>query len=147
MKIYITCPVRNATDKQRRYMESYTKWLEEKGHEVHLPHRDTDQEDSALEICMTNGAAIAMADEIHVFYDPASTGSHFDLGMIFALDQLEGRKKRIRVIQTDSGNKEGGKDGFIALLDQWMHLQNEHNTLYRFPAEAAELDFSIPFWT
>jgi hypothetical protein len=132
MKIYITCSVRNASPAERAALEAYTDWLEEKGHDVHLPHRDTDQEASGLEICMENGAAIAMCDEVHIFYDKTSQGSHFDLGMVFALDQLEGRKKRIRVMSYAGlgANKMTEGKSFYRMLSEWNNLQKNHENLY-----------------
>jgi len=144
MKIYILCSVRNATDRQRAELEAYTSWLEEKGHEVHLPHRDTNQQSSGLEICMENGAAIAMSDEVHIFYDEDSMGSHFDLGMVFALDQLEGRKKRVRLVKQPNITKPG--KSFHRMIGEWIDHQNEIAYLYPNIEEATDLDFEIPFF-
>lgn len=132
MNIYIICSVRNASEIDRANLEAYTHWLEDKGHIVHLPHRDTDQSASGLEICMENGAAIAMSDEIHIFYNPESQGSHFDLGMVFALDQLEGRKKRIRVLQlSELGRvKLTESKSFIRMMKEWTELQRNHLSIY-----------------
>jgi len=85
MRIFIICAVRNATDEFRSELESYVERLELLGHIVHLPHRDTDQEQAGLDICKTNRDAIRAADEVHVFYSPNSQGTHFDLGMAFAM--------------------------------------------------------------
>jgi len=38
------------------------------------------------------------ADEIHIWYDPSSTGSHFDLCGAFMLVEIFGYKKRIVLI-------------------------------------------------
>ena len=58
----------------------------EKEYEVHWPPRDTDQDDPiGLEICNTNCKAIEEADVVHIVWDGKSTGSLFDLGMVFAL--------------------------------------------------------------
>ena len=146
MKIYIVCSVRNATDSVRVRLEALTDWLEYRGHDVHLPHRDTDQEATGLEICMENAAAISMADEIFVVYDKDSQGSHFDLGMVFALDMLEGRKKRIRVVMYNGlgFNKMTEGKSFYRMLAEWGHEQSKHSNLYPKEYESKELDISIP---
>jgi len=142
MNIYIICSVRDADEKLRAELEAYTNWLEDKGHFVHLPHRDTNQDASGLDICLENAAAIRLCDEVHVFYDPSSQGSHFDLGMLFMLDQIEGVKKRVRLIK--SPKIEPGKS-FPRMINEWMHLQNEYSSLYSESYHATELDFALPF--
>lgn len=144
MKIYIISSVRNATDRERAGLEAYTDWLEDQNHEVHLPHRDTNQQASGLDICFENAAAISMADEIHIFYNEDSIGSHFDLGMVFALDQIEGRRKRIRFVNQGSHSRKSPKT-FANMIDAWIHLQNEHAATYPKLKEGVELDMSVPF--
>lgn len=88
MKIFIICTVRNATEEYLKKLYSYVEKLEAEGHEVHLPPRDTNQEDNetgGYRICFDNLQAIALADEIHISYNEKSTGTHFDLGMAFSL--------------------------------------------------------------
>ncbi len=65
--------------------------LEEQGHTVYYPARDTDQSLPELEICRQNLEAIEQADEIHVYWDGTSQGAIFDLGMAFAM------RKKIRI--------------------------------------------------
>jgi nucleoside 2-deoxyribosyltransferase len=118
MKVFIICSVRQATDEIRQYLEDYTEFLEGFGMEVHLPHRDTDQTASVLEICTQNRTAIKAADEVHIIFNPDSFGSHFDLGMAFALG------KKIRVID----NIEYGEGkSFARMIDEWEDLQNGWN--------------------
>ena len=65
--------------------------------------RDTDQNDSVgLRICKDNGRAIAGADEVHVWYDPTSQGSAFDLGMVFMLREVLGRHKPVVVANPEN---------------------------------------------
>jgi hypothetical protein len=65
----------------------YTQTLENDGDQVHLPCRDTDQDDPiGFAICQENLEAIINSDEIHIAWDPTSRGSVFDLGMAFALN-------------------------------------------------------------
>lgn len=113
MKIFIICPVRIATPGYKERLENYTATLEVQGHEVHLPHRDTDQKASAFEICTQNANAIDAADEVHIFYLPESQGIHFDLGVTFA------KKKKIKIIQTVDLTV--GKS-FQNMLDHWKNL-------------------------
>ena len=96
MNVYIICSVRNATQKLREDLELYTERLEYEGHYVHLPHRDTDQDGDGVSICRQNVAAIEWADEVHVAWEPSSTGSHFDLGAAFVL------RKKLVVIHMPS---------------------------------------------
>ena len=117
MKIYIICSVRGATDDYRKKLEDYTANLEAEGHEVHLPHRDTDQDSTSLAICQQNKDATLEADEIHIFFDSSSTGSYFDMGMAFAL------RKPIKVIETEAFDyidEEGNyKKSFPLMLEEW----------------------------
>jgi nucleoside 2-deoxyribosyltransferase len=86
MKVFLICPVRGATDKETKEIDGYVKSLEDKGIEVYWPARDTCQTDPiGYAICCANWNAIREADEIHVWYNPTSQGSLFDLGMAFEL--------------------------------------------------------------
>lgn len=93
MKIFIIGAVRGAEEKWRKRLEEHVALLEANGNTVHLPHRDTDQNATGIEICRQNCNAIAEADEIHLFYRADSQGTHFDMGCAFAL------KKKLRVIE------------------------------------------------
>jgi nucleoside 2-deoxyribosyltransferase len=95
MNIYIISSVRDADDFIREKLEKYVSRLEKFGDNVHLPHRDTNQKEKGINICKQNFEAIKNADEIHIFYNKDSQGSHFDLGMAFALG------KSIKVIEND----------------------------------------------
>ena len=87
MKIFIICSVRNATNEYKVKLEKYVKILEEDGYEVHLPHRNTNQDETGLNICQQNKNAIIESDEVHLFYMVESTGIHFDLGIAFAYNK------------------------------------------------------------
>ena len=83
MKAFLICPVRGHDPSET---EAIVRELESKGWDVHWPHRDTDQNDDiGLRICMDNCTAILAADRVFLVYDPDSKGSHFDMGMAFAL--------------------------------------------------------------
>jgi hypothetical protein len=147
MKIYIICSVRNASPDTQARLEAYTDWLEDKGHEVHLPHRDTKQDAKGFDICKENGTAIALADEIHIIWDDESKGSHFDLGMVFAYDVLLDYKKRIRVVRYNGlgDNKITEGKSFVRMMDEWLHVQNQHSNLYPCQREVLDLDLDMSY--
>ena len=83
MRITIICPVRDGTPQE---VLDYVSMLEAESNEVYLPPRDTPQEDpSGIEICSRMRAAIEWADRIDIHYNKSSQGTHFDLGIAFAL--------------------------------------------------------------
>jgi hypothetical protein len=60
--------------------------MEFDGYTVYWPARDTHQADPiGLTICRDNCAAIRSSAEVHVWWNPSSQGSLFDLGMAFAM--------------------------------------------------------------
>lgn len=86
-KGFLICPVRSG--KYKGEAEAWVKMLEDEGVEIHYPPRDTDQTDDGigLQICADNLTAIRNADAAYIIYDEDSKGSHFDLGMAFALNK------------------------------------------------------------
>ena len=111
MKVFIISSVRNAPQSLRDKLEDYSRQLDDDGHQVYLPHRDTNSSQPSLEIVRQNKEAIAAADEIHVYYNPDSQGSHFELGVAFALN------KNIRVIENIDYPE--GKS-FARVIDEWQ---------------------------
>lgn len=111
MNIFIISSVRNASVEYRNKLDNYVLYLESEGHNVHLPHRDTNQNNSGLDICKENKNAINKADEVHVFYSSSSQGTHFDMGMSFALG------KKIKVIENE---KYGEGKSYPRMLDEWQ---------------------------
>ncbi len=86
MNIYVICAVRNASPFRVNVIREHVERLREEGHHVHFPPDDVDQNDPTGEgICRVHLAAMIKADEVHVFWDVESKGSHFDLGMAYAL--------------------------------------------------------------
>lgn len=86
MNAYIICAVRNANPARVAEIRAYAEKLRAEGHHVHFPPDDAPQEDPTGEaICRTHLAAMNGCDEVHVFWDVKSSGSHFDLGMAYAL--------------------------------------------------------------
>ena len=110
--IFIICSVRGATEEYKKKLEAYVKALEDKfGHKVHLPHRDTDQENSGFGICQQNSRAIFKADEVHIFYNSKSQGTHFDMGVAFALN------KKIVIVENEPLTE--GKS-YQRMLVEWI---------------------------
>lgn len=86
MNIYIICAVRNASPIRVIELRAYAESKRREGHRVHYPPDDAPQEDPTGEaICRTHLTAMRECDEVHVFWDVRSSGSHFDLGMAYAL--------------------------------------------------------------
>jgi len=112
MKIYIICSVRNATDAQVAHARRYTAGLRQKGHTVFWPYENAPQDDpTGFDIVSLERERIAEADRIDVLWDVESSGSHFDLGMAFAL-----RKpiKRVITWQPDKSGK-----SYWKVMERW----------------------------
>lgn len=110
MKVFIICSVRGANDDYKQKLENYVRGLESKGHSVHLPHRDTNQDALGIDICTQNKNAIKHSDEVHIFFNPDSQGTYFDMGVAFALG-----RKLVVVENVDYGT---GKS-FPRMIDEW----------------------------
>lgn len=84
VSVFIICPVRGATPEEKKEIGDYVRCLEKIGYKVHWPSRDTDQTDpKGWVILNTNAHALNKADEVHIWWNPSSQGSAFDLGMWF----------------------------------------------------------------
>jgi len=71
-----------------RQLDAYVDTLEADGALVYYPGRDSSiakSHDEARELVAGQRDEIASADEVHVWWEPQSFGSHFDLGMAFAM--------------------------------------------------------------
>jgi len=112
--------VRQADDAFKEKLEAYTKRLESLGHTVHLPHRDTNQNNPGLQICKDNFDAIDGSHQVHIFYNSKSTGVHFDMGMAFAIYNLF-KDIKIKVIENEPFNEQ---KSFAKLLHEWEEEQN-----------------------
>ena len=87
-KIYVICPVRNQDKKQGKILTKYIRDLELENIEVFYPMRDAPQKsETGYEIIDLELQKIKEADEVHVLWDVNSKGSHFDLGMAYALNK------------------------------------------------------------
>lgn len=86
MRVYIICAVRNAMASKVASIRQYAEKMRGMGHFVHFPPDDAPQDDKTGEaICAVHREAMSDCDEVHVFWDVDSAGSHFDLGMAYAL--------------------------------------------------------------
>lgn len=111
-KIFIICTVRDATPEYKEMLEKYVSFLESMGCSVHLPHRDTNQNNSGYLICIENMSAIELSDEVHIFYNSKSQGTHFDMGVAFALN------KKIVIVQNEPLAE--GKS-YQRMLTEWVN--------------------------
>ena len=86
MKVFLISPVRAVSSIEQQGINDYVASLESQGIKVHMPIRDTNQvDDIGNNICSQNREAIANADEVHIYWNPSSQGSLFDIGMAWAL--------------------------------------------------------------
>lgn len=120
MKIFLISPVRNINEEEQVRIKAYVNFLESQDHIVHWPIRDTNQDDPiGIQICRDNFKAIYEADEIHVWLNPTSAGTGFDLGGAFMLwHQYPLLTKFVFVNKGDFPTDLGGKS-FINVL-KWL---------------------------
>ena len=85
VEVYLICPVRNITEGQQTKLDKYVKNLESNNYNVHYPPRDVDQRQEGFNILFKHRDAMRHCDEVHIWWDTNSKGSHFDLGMAFML--------------------------------------------------------------
>lgn len=86
MNIYLICAVRNAGSQSISDAKAYVERLREAGATVHFPPEDAPQDCPTGErICAVHLEAMKKSDEVHVIWDVESKGSHFDLGMAYAM--------------------------------------------------------------
>lgn len=126
MKIFLICPVRNASKAQIENLKKYKETLAIDGHEVFYPADDNPYENTdsiGYIICGTNKKAIAGSDEVHIFWDKTSSGSLFDLGVAFALN------KPLKIVNIEEvlmeENKIEGKS-FSKMILEWNSRRREN---------------------
>ena len=87
MKVYILCPVRNVEEDQKKEIEDYIDTLKASLVSVHS-YQDVNQNDkTGYGIIMGHLEGMKNCDEVHVFWDVSSSGSHCDLGMALGLNK------------------------------------------------------------
>ena len=115
-KIFLICPERNSQPEVQERIAAYVAGLQAQGHPVYWPARDTDQADPVgLTICKANLFAMYQAHEIHIWYDPTSQGSIFDLGAaLMASEHIQ--KKRFVIANPEAVQGTEGKSFQNVLL-------------------------------
>lgn len=150
MRIYVICPVRNADAGLTDAIRDYVEQLEKAGHEVHFPPRDVDQNDATgMGICSHHLAAIQLADRVDVYWDVKSSGSHFDLGMAYALGkevnlvhlcEPDGPgKSYVKVMQQMKGGNYSPEPGKKAFCNRNGKPDSETSLSRRFPPPSPKL--------
>lgn len=127
-RIHIICPVRGMTPEQKHEMEEYVMLLRSEGNRVHYPPDSVDQTDPiGYNICLRHIDSMDQSDEVHLFWDINSYGSHFDLGMFFALsfiEQLTGKNGPklvlVKLFQEDMFNK-----SYVKVIREIIRRQNQ----------------------
>lgn len=121
-KIFLICPVRIATEKQKMDLHRYVWDKEHEGYDVYYPAVDTDQKDEiGYRICSDNAKAILEADEVHIYWDKNSKGSLFDLGVAFAYG------KPLVLINPENIDPAEGKS-FENMICYWSFKSDEEST-------------------
>jgi len=139
---FLICPVRNSNPETQKAIAAYVEKQETDGVEMYWPARDTDQTDShGWTICCHNRLAILDANEIHVWYDAASSGSEFDLGMLFAFFGL-GWAKRV-VISNPEAVKSTPYKSFENVLLKMRDEMEKHFALYDAVRKSATHPFDL----
>jgi hypothetical protein len=132
MKIHLICPVRNVTEEQQKEIDDYAHQLEGEGHEVHNPKYAVDQDDTTgFNICLGHLQSMMMADRVDVFWDINSKGSHFDLGMAFALNKPV---KLVKIYQPDNE----GKSYVKVMQEMQKETDRVQDLLYSLPEKIEE---------
>lgn len=119
-KVFLICPVRNATAEQVEFMSNYKKKLKDEGVELYYPAEDNPYEltdNIGVKICWANCEQISRADEVHIFWDAKSQGTLFDLGAAFAL-----RRKLIIVNPNDV--VETPHKSFANMIKKWAEASD-----------------------
>jgi len=130
MRIFLICPVRFASEEQTRAIADWVRYQENvEGNVVHWPARDTLQTQDSLKICGDNRFAMEHSDEVHVWYEPTSQGSVFDIGMAFVF------KKPVFLVNPGSVQPTDSKsyNNLVIALDEkareWKRIMLELNKI------------------
>lgn len=98
--VFIICPVRKASENEKRLLNAYILNFEKQGKIVHYPERDTNQSPitngvntGGYNICLQNARAIFTSQTIAIFYNKESVGSMFDLGVTYELIKNDPKRK------------------------------------------------------
>ena len=83
--IFIISPVRNLEPSVFAKLLQQDDHYSKLGYRVHIPYRDTIQTENAINICLTNIEEMKKSDFILVYFDEASIGTIYDLGVAMGL--------------------------------------------------------------
>lgn len=137
MKIFIICPVRNMTEEEREESTKYIRQLKygkgkdaikrealgQAKNEVYFPPVDTNQDDpTGYRICDDNRKAILEADEVHIWYNPTSQGTLFDMGIAW------GAKRKIKLINKIERTPQ---KSFGNVLLEWNEISKNGKECYK----------------
>lgn len=124
-KAFVICPVRNIDKDFKLALESWMKKNEDY-YEIYYPARDTEQNDpSGFYICSANRDAMRKAKIVFVAWDGKSYGSHFDLGMAFAMG------KKICAIPELFPEKTKGKS-FRNMIAYWSGFDKKQDDWFDY---------------
>lgn len=142
LNVYVICPVRGVTEEEDLYMKEFVDIAESahkglpyldgqeitdfenifandlNGYKVkcHFPPRDVNQDDpTGYDICHSHLYAMEKAKEVWVFWNSSSKGSHFDLGMAFAL------QKPLRLIKCFDAD--GSQKSYVKVMEEIIKRQ------------------------
>jgi len=103
--VYMICPVRKATDKEKEFLKKYQQDLEAMGLRVCYPAESTNQKDDSggYQICHDHCCEIHGSMEFHVYWNESSKGSYVDLGAALLEHFIFGKK--IKLINRDKVEK------------------------------------------
>lgn len=122
MKVYVICPVTNLTKYEKKKIDAYVLVKEKQGHKVRLPYRDTNQDDDGtglrvLRIVEEHEYDIIWADEVHVWWNPTSEGSFWDLAQTWMAKRFIPEKEivLINVVEVDFSQYRDSENAILAL--------------------------------
>jgi hypothetical protein len=116
-KVFIIRPVRLTNYSIDKAIEGIRNAYSETV-EIHDPSIHTDQEANEYEICSNNSSAIKNADEIWLWYNDQSKGSHFDIGIAFTLN------KPIRFINNVNKYRFCSEKTFVKMIDTYNEIHH-----------------------
>jgi hypothetical protein len=92
--VFLIRPVRESTYEEEIKIQQYKKKLEANGYLVYDPKIHTKQEDfeGGINICTQNFSAMWWKDEVHVWFSSSSSGSRWDVAMMFSMWMLNNMK-------------------------------------------------------
>ena len=125
-RIHIICPVRGVTVGQMLEMDAYAARLRAEGYQVHYPPDSVNQEDeTGFNICLGHFNSMIEANEVHVFWDLSSKGSHFDLGMLFTMIYNPGFRVPPKLVLVKTFQEDGPGKSYVKVMQEIIRLQEE----------------------